>query len=86
MPNIPPKPQLILAALDTDTSPLRWWLRVDTEWYVSAEITRNVLPEWVSAWRLRLPKLDYSVDGGCWRAARDIHAAQAALKMAESEG
>ena len=85
MPNIPPKPQLILAALDTDSSPLRWWLRVDTDWYVSAEITRNVLPEWVSATRLRLPKLDYSVDGGDWRAARDIHAAQAAARLG-SEG
>ena len=83
MPDIPPKPQLILASLDTDTSPLRWWLRVDEDSVVRCDMQPNVLPVRVLLSRLIPVRVDYHVDAGDWRAIRDCHSSRVAVEAEE---
>jgi hypothetical protein len=78
MIDIPPKPQLVLARLDTDAAPLEWFIQFEGQWKPARG------GAYVDAHRLRPPSLGYSVDAGDWRAIRAIHAEQAALQ-AEQE-
>lgn len=76
---IPPKPQLVLASLDTAEAPLDWWLLIDGQW-------KSALGgAYVDVHRLHLPSLGYNVDAGDWRAIRAIHAVQAARAALRTE-
>lgn len=73
MPDIPPKPALVLASLDTPGQ-LFWWLEVGDDRWQRCDTQPNTIPVRVQAYRLVPPRLDCSRDGGDWQAIRNIYA------------